>query len=203
MKSYLQKHGKRKFIIGGAIAALLPVIIGISLLIIPILAQQDVACRRYGSTNVSMSCEFYRYIGEEFYWFMMLPIIVSFIFVAPFVAAKCVIHLRECTPFDWMDIFTTSIAKSTKANFWVAMAYNITLLVIFVVTAIGMSGASNVLITLITLFIFSIFIQFLLWLCITLPLAIICAGIFGIVVRPKSSYSTSTNHASATHKADP
>ena len=185
MTSYIKRQEKRKFTIGAVLAALLPIMIGLILLIIPIIAEQEIACRRYGSTNVSMSCEFYRYIGAEFYWFIMLPIILSFIFVAPYVAAKSVSQLKKYTPLKWQDIFATSISNSTKANFWVAIAYNIILLLIFIVTEIGMSGASEVLNIIVTTFFFVTFIQFGLWLWITLPLALICATIFGLIVQPK------------------
>lgn len=187
MTSYIKRQEKRKFTIGAVLAASLPIMIGLILLIIPIIAEQEIACRRYGSTNVSMSCEFYRYIGAEFYWFIMLPIILSFIFVAPYVAAKSASQLKENTSLEWRNIFATSISNSTKANFWVAIAYNIILLLIFIVTAIGMSGASEILNIIVTTFFFVTFIQFGLWLCITLPLALICATIFGLTVQPKKN----------------
>jgi len=189
MKNIFKKPQNKKHILGGICAAALPFLIGIILFAIPIIAEGDPSCtfRAFRAKNTSAICGIYQNIGEEFYWFIMLPIILSFIFVAPIVALMSISDLRTRAPITWRDIFITSMAKSTKANFWVALAYNIILTLILLVTSIGTADLGSVLGILVIIPFYAAVVQFGLWICITLPLALICATIFGTVVRPKKT----------------
>lgn len=172
-----------RFLIGGICATSIPFIIGLALLAIPILAEQNPSCH-YGARNTSMACDIYQDFGREFYWFIMLPIILSFIFVTPIIAAISISSLQQRTPLTWSNIFQTSIAKSTRANGWVALAYNVVLCLIVIGTSIGASGTATSLVIMVT---YITLIQFGLWIFITLPLALICAGVFGIIAKPRDS----------------
>lgn len=182
----IKQKSNIRFLIGGVCATAIPFIIGLILLAIPILAEQNPSCH-YGAKNISIACDIYQNFGSEFYWFIMLPIILSFIFVTPIIAAISISSLQERVSLTWSDIFLTSIAKSTKANLWVALAYNTVLCLIVIGTSIGTGGIATTLGTLVMMVVFIAFIQFGLWLFITLPLALICAGVFGVIAKPRGS----------------
>lgn len=153
-------YDKIRFRIGRICAAMLPVIIGVVLLI-----------RTYKMSSVD-------------YWLIYLPVIISFIIVAPIVASICVYHLKKNAPISRDDILTTSFKKSSKANFWVAMICNF----LFVIILLGAGGYPITFLKEIVLFvIISSIVQAFLWLIITIPLAFICAIIFELIARPKKN----------------
>ncbi len=200
MKIHINKQTDLRFLIGGICAAALPVIIGLILLSIPIIAETDPSCtyRALKAKNASVTCQFYQELGGGFYWVIILPIILSFIFVAPFVAAMSISELRNEEALSWADILLVSVTKSTKANFWVAVIYNSVVFLIVFVAAMSMPSSGNMLGSMVLALFYLVVIQFILWICITLPLAIICAAIFGIIVRPNKF---SDPHLSKTPKS--
>jgi hypothetical protein len=152
-------YDKNKFRMGGICAAMVPVSIGIALLI----------------RTIKMD--------DPDDWFIYSPIIISFIFIAPIVASICVRHLKKNAPVNREDILTTSFIKSTKANFWTAIVYN----VIFTIILLVAGGHPNTHFKDIALFFFgSSIVQAILWLIVTIPLSFICAIIFELIARPRT-----------------
>ena len=207
MINYINKPTGFRFLVAGMCAAALPVIIGLILLSVPIIAESEPSCTYRGmrAKNVFITCQFYQELGYSFYWVIMLPIILSFIFIAPLIAAMSISELRKNEAIIWGDIFLVSITKSTKANFWVVIIYNSIVFLMLIAAAFSTSGAGNILAVIVAALFYLALIQFGLWLVITLPLAIICAAIFGLIIRPNktnTSYSNFANPVLEEHDTD-
>jgi len=176
-----------RFLIGGIFAAALPVMIGIVLFAIPIIAENDSSCtyRAFrANDDVTSLCQFYHWMDKSFYWPIMMPIILSFIFIAPIVAIRSISELRKNDLITWHNIFIVSFSNSTKVNFWVAILFNSVVFLMLIAAAIGMSGGGNIFGSMIMALFYLALIQFVLWLCITVLLSLICAAIFGLTVKP-------------------
>ncbi len=181
------KNNKFRYWLGGCVAALLPVSLGLWFAAIPVIVGGDKSCNIH-TNNVTMICDFYRSFGSVFYQVFCAPIYLSLIFIAPIIAISCVQNLLKETEVFWIDIIQVSISQSTKANLWTAVIYNGGLFFyIFYLPLISNSlngiGIIFVLLTLI------IIIQTLLWMLITMPLSLICAIIFGLIIRPHNKSS--------------
>lgn len=152
-------YDKDKFLRGGIYAVLIPVIIGVALSVITV-------------TNRSTGFDFY-----------LWPIICCFIFIAPVVAISSVKELKKRAPFSKEEIFQVGQVKSSAANFYVAIIYNIG----FVIYLIGLDGIarSDTMMILFFVFVFGGIIQFILWLVLTVPLTMLCTTIFEKAVSPK------------------
>ena len=183
------QHNKTKkqitiYWLGGICATLIPVIIGITLLVIPTIIDDKLSCRRTLNNRTYLE-DFYCFFGEEYYYFLLSPIFLSFIFVAPLVAFICVSKLLDEVEIEWGDIFRVSMSKSTLANLWVAAIYNIGLILIVLYTAVTSPVGLRAFYVFFIILVITIIIQFILWLLLTLPLSLICGGFFGLFVRPK------------------
>jgi len=176
---------KFRYWLGGFVASLLPVVIGLRLALIPEAAGGAQSCHNH-VTDVTFSCAFYRHFGD-FYHLFIAPIYMSLIFIAPIIAFTCVRKLLEENDLLWADIFHVSLMQSTKANIWTAVIYNIGILLIFLFSILDVNSITQLTSTIIFIFftfVIIIIIQFILWLFITIPLSLICASIFGLIIRP-------------------
>jgi len=156
-------YDRKKFLIGGVCAALLPVITGIGLVAYPVLIKL---------------------LWIEDYLFMAVPIAGSLIFVAPIIAWICVSNIKNNAPINRADIISVSFNKSTVANFWAAVIFNI--IVCITALIVGRDGSISFGITAALLGII-ITLQLITWALITTPLSFLCAIIFERIVRPKKN----------------
>ena len=152
-------YDENKFRRGGIYATLLPITIGVSLGIMSVINW---------STDSS---------------FFILPIIFSFTFIAPIVALLSVRELRRRAPFTREEIFHIGFIKSSSANFYVAVIYNIVIVGMLLVISDG--NRVDIMMILGGVFVFGGFIQFILWLVITVPITMFCTMIFEKTVIPK------------------
>ena len=159
MEETLIQYNKEKFRKGGIYAALIPIALGLTVFI-AILA--------------------YAQLDKIFY---EIPIMFSFVFIAPIVATLSVSELKRRAPFTREEVLQVGIRKASLANLYVAIIYNFALAVILIKEASNNGIGIIALFSLV--FIIGGIIQFVLWLFITVPLTMLCTMIFEKVVISK------------------
>jgi len=150
---------KEKFLKGGIVATMIPIIIGGFLLILPIVNETH---------------------RNDSYWMISAPIIFSFIFITPIIAYRCISKLKNMEEIAWADLFSISLIESTIANFWIALIYNG---VFSFFLSQGYTEISEAIVMILIFVIFCTLVQLILWAFITFPLSLICAAVFGEVVK--------------------